>query len=140
MKLADLHKRRIAATLPQGVDLPQVLAEVESAAERFRQDEEAERGYESVEVTGPRTLRVQRKSYPSKGAPPKVALRVYLTTLVAIYEHATGKRIGRNVDAYAEKGERAEKPHPFLAACLKAAGKRYPFGLVRQVLNESHGA
>ncbi|MGD0415714.1 MAG: hypothetical protein ABSA80_10210 [Terriglobales bacterium] len=144
-RLSKFDQRRIAATLPlrKGVEIDGVLAEVEAATQRFWRDYEPEARIQGAEVKG-RTLRLTLKRHSSKvgasgrvtsaGAPPKKALRGYVASLVAIYERATGRRITRVVDAYAD-GHR-EKRHPFLAACMKAAGKGYPAGLVRQVLDE----
>lgn len=142
-RLSKFDQRRIAATLPlrKGVEIDGVLAEVEAATQRFWRDYEPEARIQGAELKG-RTLRLTLKRHSSKvgasgrvtsaGAPPKKALRAYVARLVAIYQWATGKRIGRNVDAYATCHR--EKPHPFLAACMKAAGKGYPAGIVREVV------
>jgi hypothetical protein len=137
--LADLHKRRIGDTLVlrKGVSLDHVMTQVEDATQQFWRDmdAESEARCKSIEVVD-RTLKITFNRYESKGAPRKEALRVYVTSLVTIYERATGKRIGRNVDAYA-RGH-SEKPHPFLLACLRAASiARYPRGVIRQVLKSA---
>lgn len=140
--LGDLHKQRIGTTLVlrKGVSLSRVMAQLETATQQFRHDMDAEsaaRHKDAEVVNGILTISFNR--YTSKGAPLKAALRAYIRSLVGIYEPATGKRIGRNVDAYA-RGH-SEKPHPFLLACLKAAdalggrGTRgYPRGIIRDVL------
>jgi hypothetical protein len=138
--LADLHKRRIGNTLDlrKGVSMASVLDEIETATQQFWRDmdAESEARCKDIEIVG-RTLKVTFNRYESKGAPRKTAVRAYVTSLVTIYETATGKRIGRNVDAYA-RGH-SEKPHPFLLACLRAAGiARYPRGIIRDVLEELH--
>jgi hypothetical protein len=137
-KLGDFNKRRIAATLlplRKGVNLVTVMKEIEAATLKFWKEDDAQSRYENIELDGD-VLLLTRRCYGTRGAPRKEALRCYIKTLVAIYEHATGKRIGRNVpsDAYAD---RTEKPHPFLAACMKAAGKAYSRRITREVLEKT---
>jgi|SRR5580704_52628 hypothetical protein len=133
-KLADFHKRRIGSVLPlrNGVNLAQTMKEIEAATLKFWAEDDAQSRYENIELAGD-VLFLTRRRYKTRGAPPKEALRSYIKILVTIYEHATGKRIGRNVpsDAYAD---RTEKAHPFLAACMKAAGKAYSRRIMRELL------
>jgi hypothetical protein len=136
-KLSDLARRRIAAALPlrEGVALNPVLADIESAIQTFWTQDDEEARIENIEFNDG-LLVLTRKTYSSKGRPPEKALRTYVTSIVGIYERATGQQIGRNVDAYAD--DHREKPHPFLALCMRTAGKRYPTRIVREVLESLH--
>ena len=142
--LSKFDQRRVTAALPlrKGVEMGGVLAEVEAATQKFWQDSESEARIQGVDLRDHMLVLTRKHHKPkpnpktgrpvSAGAPRKEALRTYVTSLVEIYEGATGRRITRVVNPYA-RGQ-GEKPHPYLAACMKAAGKAYPTGLVRQVL------
>jgi hypothetical protein len=138
MKLAELHKRRIAAamTTPRGVSLTRVLQQIEHAIDTFRSQMDAHSAARHKNVTvSDREVKITFNRYKSRGAPSKAPLRELIKRLVVIYENTTGKKIGRNVDADSGK----EKPNTFLLACLRASGiALYPRGIVREVLNELH--
>jgi hypothetical protein len=141
--LADFHKQRIVAALPlrKGVSLARVMGKIETAAQRFwREYDAAESKYKDIELierrSGKLALKVERRRYKSRGRVPRVAMRAYVTALVPIYKNATGKRIGRVNNPYVDS--RQEKPHRFLAACLKAVGKRYPSRIIQEVLEDLH--
>jgi hypothetical protein len=133
--LSAFEKKRIADALPlrKGVALETVLASIESAMCQFRQamNAQSERRYKEVEILEDE-IRLKVNSYDVKGRPRKDEMRSYVTALVNLYEQATGKRIGRSVDAYA-LGHR-EKPHPFLLACIRPTSAAYPRRIVREVL------
>lgn len=135
--LAEFHKKRIAAALPlrKGISADRVLAEIGTATRRFWRDSDAEARWESINLYKD-TLVLKRRRYTAKGRPREKALHAYVRTLVTVYERATGRRIGRRVDAYAH--DYREKPHPYLAVCMKAAGKRYPRRIIREVLESLH--
>lgn len=139
MKLAELHKRRIAAamTLPKDVSQTNVLQQIEGALELFSEEMGRESGarFKDATVRG-RILKITFNRYKLKGAPRKAAIRAYIMKVAVIYEKATGKRLGRNVDADTHQ----ESPHPFLLACTKMASIRYPRGIVREVLVGLHAS
>lgn len=122
-KLGEYQRRRIAATLTlrKGVTLGRVLNRVQAAARKYLREYDAnESKYKDIELmewrSGKLALKVERRRHSSRGRVPRVAMRAYITALVAIHENATGKRVGRRFDAYREQ----ETPHPFLAACVRA--------------------
>ncbi len=152
-KLSEYHKRRIAAALgtPKSVSATRVLTEIEVAIEKLWRDSEPEARIQGVKKVVGRTLYWVLKHHEPKwnpkterttsaGAPPESALRACVISLVMIYERSTGEKITRNVDRdwYKEKPTPREKPHLFLSECMKAAGKAYPPGIVKQVLRELH--
>jgi hypothetical protein len=138
--------RRIASTLPlrEGVSPATVLGEVWSAIERFWDNWERKESRYHIELIEHSLLLTPRRR-KSVGRPEKVVMYGFIDDLVTIYERSTEKRITRNVNAYAPHGD-AEKPHAFLAICIKAAqwGKikeddmEYPRLIVRQVLEKRH--
>lgn len=150
MKLPDLHKRRIAAVLPvrKRDRLASAMRDIEGATLKFwsDMDSESEIRWNDAEIVNESTIRLTPKTRglwisertgrrASPGAIPKLALRSYVQSVMVIYEQATGKQIGRTYDAYAEKSKR----HPFLLACLRAAGvPRYPHGIIRGALHDLH--
>ncbi len=136
-RLGDYQRRRIAAALPlrKGVSLARVLNQVQAAARKYLREYDAnESKFKDIELidrrSGKLALKFERRRHKSRGRVRRVAMRAYITALVPIYENATGKRVGRRYDAYREK----ETPHPFLAACVKAVGKRYPSRIIQEVL------
>jgi hypothetical protein len=147
-KLGEIQKRRIAATLPLPTD---VLNKIEHARQKFARDMErwsAARHKDGLVIENTLVLRFNK--YASQGRPRKDALRTYIKRLVPIYENATGEMINRYVPSPSTKAiqEKArtgkplirdkERPHPFISACLKTVGVRYPYGLVAQILHELH--
>lgn len=138
MKLVELHKRRIAAamTLPDTLSQINALQQIENALEIFSvaMGAESMARYKDATVKG-HILKITFNRYKLKGAPRKAAVRAYITRVAVIYERATGKRLGRNVDADTHR----EQPHPFILACTRAAAiPLYPRGIVREVLAELH--
>ena len=90
-KLHDFNKRRIASALPLRKHVRHVMAEIESATLRFWQDADGESKYEDISLDGD-TLHFKLKRHKGKvspktgrivsaGAPPKKALRAYVTSL-----------------------------------------------------------
>lgn len=135
------YERRIISTLPlrKGACVNSVLQDIYVAVERFWHSYEVgESRYDVDWIEEENAIWLTPRRYNSKGRPRKAAMRTYVTTLITVYESATGNRIKRNWDAYAEQ----EKPHPFLAICIKAGGWgsikeddiTYPKLIVRQVL------
>jgi hypothetical protein len=134
--------RRIASALPlrDGVSLATVLNEVWCAIQRFWDNWELKESRYHIELTKQSLLLTPRRR-KSRGRPQKEVMHGFIDDLVTIYERSTGKRITRNVNAYAPHGN-AEEPHPFLAICIKAAqwGKikeddmEYPRLIVTRVL------
>jgi hypothetical protein len=152
MKRIDMVKRyfarRIASTLPlrDGVSPDTVLGEVWSAIERMWDNWEDKESRYHIELMEHSLLLTPRRR-KSKGRPQKEVMRDFIGDLVTIYERSTGKRVTRNVNAYAPYGN-AENPHPFLAICIKAAqwGKikeddmEYPRLIVTRVLKAHRDA
>jgi hypothetical protein len=140
--------------------LSNVLDEIETATREFWRAWECEMKIQNLEVDEDWKISWTRRSYASRGRPPKLALYAYIRTLVLIYERATGKVIKRSVSnkvkwrrvisvaerkTYNKKEkEHIEKPIPFLLACLKAArvcsmsGSNYPRHIIKPVLQELH--
>jgi hypothetical protein len=142
-KLSEYHRRRIAAALSlrKGVSLVRVLGQIERTARTYLRDYDAnESKYKYIDLierrSGRMALMVERRRHKSRGRIRREAMRAYVTVLVPIYENATGKRVGRVNNPYVDSNQ--EKPHPFLAACMKAVGKRYPSRIIQEVLEEFH--
>jgi hypothetical protein len=154
MKLPRLHRKRIEATLRlEGAPADRIAAtmvKIESTWQTFHKNREAEsaaRYRDGAGVSG-QILNIPVNRYKSKGAPPKATLRAYIAELVAIYKHATGKKLGRSVPSEAGSSaenkqspkyiKRKEIPRPFLLACTRAANIAiYPRGIIRSVLKNS---
>jgi hypothetical protein len=148
--LIEAHFPRIAATLRSrlpGVKLGHVLEEIVAALLKFTEEEESDRGITIIELDEESITVGRGRRYASKGRPPRTAKGALITTLTAIYENATGRRIGRNVPTPSTKAmqeaaragrrfTRDEKPHPFLAACMKAASTSYARRITRGVLQK----
>lgn len=144
-KLADYHKRRIAATLAVSpAQRASMMALIEKAAQQVWRDREkwSLARCKSVELKE-QMLTMRLIPYASRGAPPKIGIRSYISTVVSIYEGAIGKRLGRSwVDLSTDKLTFfKEKRLPFFVACLSAIGVRrsdYPTGIITEVLIELH--
>jgi hypothetical protein len=140
--LSDFDKRRIAAgmTLRQGVTAGRIMRRIELARERFwdaASDELHWEGAEYVERNNRRWVKLLKRPYASRGRPRKESVRRYVSDVVSIYKDATGRAITRIVHSGSDPRIGRQKRHPFLVACLKAAGiPTYPTGLIRQVLEE----
>lgn len=121
--------------LPDGTSAAAVVRRVADATQKFWDDAHLDCNWENAEVAernGKRWLRITKKR-ASKGRPPKIAVRQYVTRLVAIYEEATGREIKRTYNPYVGK----TKQEPFLLACLKIAGIRpYPTAIIREVTED----
>jgi hypothetical protein len=140
--LTEFDKKRILAALPEK-DATPVMRKIESAAQRFWEESLAAFHWESGEVVerkGKRWIKLEKLPYKSRGRPPKEggAVRRYVTSIVAIYKAATGREITRIVYSGGDPRIGKQKRHPFLVACLKAAGiAHYPTGIVREVIEEN---
>jgi hypothetical protein len=137
--ISDFDKRRIAAAL--GVDEPsRWLRKIDNAARRFwgaALDEFHWEGADVVERNNRLWLEPIKRPYASRGRPRKDSVRRYISDVVTIYKDATGRAITRIVHSGSDPRIGRQKRHPFLVACLKAAGiPTYPTGLIRQVLEE----
>ncbi|HVR21816.1 MAG TPA: hypothetical protein VMU26_00690 [Candidatus Polarisedimenticolia bacterium] len=140
-KIADHHNRPIVLALPlrEPSSVGRVLNRIEVAARHYLRDYDAnESKYTDIELiqrrNGKTALMVTRRRHESRGRVRRDAMRAYITALVTIYERATGKRIGRSNNDYTNQATR----HPFLLACSKAVGKRYPGGIIQEVLEQLH--
>jgi hypothetical protein len=135
--ITDFDRKRISAALPKRPSA-RTIRRIEAAALRFCNDATAECHWEAAEVVerkDRRWLRLTKRPYPAKGRPRKEAVRRYLAEVAAIYKAATGRAIKRIVYSGSDPRIGRQKRHPFLVACLKAAGiPTYPTGLIRQVL------
>lgn len=140
MKLADLHKRRIAAELPvrNRVRLATAMREIEGAVLKFWSEMEAESAarWNEPESIDEDTIKWNPKTrHGQRGRIPGRALRDYVRNLVLIYERATGQQIGRRYDDYHSR----ELRHSFLVASLRAAGvPLYPRSIIQDVLHKLH--
>jgi hypothetical protein len=137
--ISDFDKRRIAAAL--GVDNPSPwLRKIDSATRRFWDaalEEFHWEGGEIVERNNRRWLRIRKRPYASRGRPQKQSVRQYVIDVVKIYKDATGRGIKRIVYSGSDPRIGRQKRHPFIVACLKAAGiPTYPTGLIRQVIEK----
>jgi hypothetical protein len=141
------YRRRIASTLPlrEGVSVARVLRQTFAAVEQFWDDYEDTGSRYSIDLRLElQALLLAPRRHSRAGKPNKVALRSFVKALIAIYEDATGERIGRIINPYVD--QKQEKPHPFLAICIEAAsfGKikeddtTYPSRIIQEVLEELH--
>jgi hypothetical protein len=144
-RLTDFEKNRILAALPlrPDKDATHVLRKIESATQRFWMEALAAFHWESGEIVerkGKLSLKLKKLPHKSRGRPPKEggATRRYVTSIVAIYRAATGCEITRIVRSGSDPLSGRERRHPFIVACLRAAGiPSYPTGIVREVVEES---
>lgn len=143
--ITEFDRKRILAalTLLPDKSATQVIRKIESSAKRFRKEALASFHWETdgyVERKGKQWIKLKKLPYKSKGRPPKEggATRRYITSIVAIYKAATGCEITRIVRSGNDPHIGREKRHPFIVACLRAAGiPSYPTGILREVLEEN---
>jgi hypothetical protein len=139
-KIAHHHKLLIVLALPlREPASARVLNRIEVAARHYLRDYDAnESKYKDIELVqrrnGKTALMVTRRRHESRGRVLRDAMRAYITALVTIFERATGKQIRRRNNDYTNQAKR----DPFLLACMKVVGRRYPGGIIQEVLEQLH--
>lgn len=158
MAIRELNRGEIKLALPplrQGVAIERVLEEIDAAIQKFYADWGEHRTNE-VKLLDDNKISYPFKPYPSKvkngrrvsaGRAPKEEEQRYIESLLLIYEHATGHRIGRSNPSESKRANAppsTNRPQPFLLACLRAAQicagpedyPRYPTALVRKAIKK----
>lgn len=139
-KLPDFTRRRIASTMPEGTCSARVLRQIEAKARQYwsRWDRDESRYVQPTvrTVRGKDYLFLDRRHHESRGKPKRDAMRAYVTALLLIYERATGTKLGRiNIEVLDGDHPQYRAKHiPFLQACVRAVGQKYPSRIVQEVI------